>query len=135
MDNLQQVGERIKLQRTKHNKTQRDICNAIHIEQVTLSQYETNKRTPKLEILIALADLFHVSVDYLLGRTEECQYESSITIPTHEDLPEKSKIMLKAFEDLDEDNQDIIIGEIKKLLKQQRRDLALITPKPLKKVP
>lgn len=120
MNNLQSVGERIKFLRTQHHKTQRDICDAVHIEQVTLSQYETNKRTPKLEILIALADLFDVSVDYLLGRIDTPTYPFTPSFSNSLMFSEKTNVMIRAFEELDTDNQDIMIGEIKKLLKQQR---------------
>lgn len=120
MNTLQSIGERIRLQRTQKHKTQRDICDAIHIEQVTLSQYETNKRTPKLEILIALADLFDVSVDYLLGRIDTPKYSFTSSSPNFAPFSEKTNVMIRAFEELDLDNQDIMIGEIKKLLKQQR---------------
>lgn len=120
MNALQTIGERIKLQRTLIHKTQRDICDAIHIEQVTLSQYETNKRTPKLEILIALADLFDVSVDYLLGRIDTPKYSFTSSSSNFTPFSEKTNVMIRAFEELDTDNQDIMIGEIKKLLKQQR---------------
>lgn len=120
MNALQSIGERIRLQRTQNHKTQRDICDAIHIEQVTLSQYETNKRTPKLEILIALADLFDVSVDYLLGRIDTPKHSFTSSSPNFAPFSEKTKVMIRSFEELDVDNQDIMIGEIKKLLKQQR---------------
>lgn len=119
MHTLQSIGERIKYQRTLHDKTQRDICDVIHIEQVTLSQYETNKRTPKLEILIALADFFNVSVDYLLGRSDIPEHSPAEPSPSAPLDPDKQKI-LNAFSMLNEDNRGILIGEAKKLLKQQR---------------
>ena len=40
------------------------------IDQKTLSNYETGKTQPDAKALIALADFFHVSIDYLLGRAE-----------------------------------------------------------------
>lgn len=129
MDTLQSIGERIKYQRTLHDKTQRDICNIIHIEQVTLSQYETNKRTPKLEILIALADCFNVSVDYLLGRSDISEHLSAELPPYTPSAPldPDTQKILNTFSMLNEDNRDIIIGEAKKLLKQQRLEEKRIT--------
>ena len=40
------------------------------IEQALLSKYETGDRIPPTETLIALADFYNVSIDYLLCRTE-----------------------------------------------------------------
>lgn len=40
------------------------------IEQALLSKYETGERVPPTDALIILADFFNVSIDYLLGRTE-----------------------------------------------------------------
>lgn len=41
------------------------------IEQALLSKYETGERVPPTETLIILADFYHVSIDYLLGRTDD----------------------------------------------------------------
>lgn len=40
------------------------------IEQSLLSKYETGERIPPTETLIALADFYNVSIDYILMRTE-----------------------------------------------------------------
>ena len=41
------------------------------IEQALLSKYETGERIPPTETLVILADFYHVSLDYLLCRTEK----------------------------------------------------------------
>ena len=40
------------------------------IEQALISKYETGKRVPPTETLILLAEYFNVSIDYLVGRTD-----------------------------------------------------------------
>lgn len=120
MGNLQIVGERIKTLRQEHGKTQRDVCDAIHIEQVTLSQYENGKRIPKLDILILLAQYYGVTLDYLVGISElnkKTPYPSSALTLTNEE-----KIMIDSFQKLDLDNKYIIIGKTKELLKEQLYD-------------
>ena len=47
-----------------------DVAEATGIDQKTLSNSETGKTQPDAKALIALADFFHVSIDYLLGRAE-----------------------------------------------------------------
>lgn len=51
--------------------TQQVIADYLHIRQNTYSQYETAQRQVPIEILIALSDFYDVSVDYLLGLTDE----------------------------------------------------------------
>ncbi len=63
------LGKQLKMLREINEKSQQEVCSALNIEQSTLANYENNKRIPKLEILIKLAEYYNVSVDYLLCRT------------------------------------------------------------------
>ena len=49
---------------------QQTIASYLHIKQNSYSQYETGARMPPLDVLIKLADYYGVSVDYLLGLTD-----------------------------------------------------------------
>ena len=48
---------------------QKDVANYLNVSQNTYSQYETGVISLTAEVLIKLADYYHVSVDYLLDRT------------------------------------------------------------------
>lgn len=50
---------------------QKDIADYLHCSQVTYSRYELGTREIPLESLNALADFYGVSIDYLMGRTDE----------------------------------------------------------------
>ena len=50
---------------------QRDVAQILNCSQVCYSHYETGKRDIPTEVLIALAHLYHTSIDYLLGLTNE----------------------------------------------------------------
>ena len=63
-------GQILKSLREEREMKQEDICAALNIEQSTLSNYENDRRKPKLELAVKVADFFNVSLDYLLGRTE-----------------------------------------------------------------
>ena len=54
--------------REDHDLKQKEIAAILGIDQRVYSNYETGKRDIPLRHLIALADYYHVSVDYLLGR-------------------------------------------------------------------
>lgn len=50
---------------------QKDIADILNCTQVCYSNYETGKRDIPTEVLIALADYYKTSTDYLLGITNE----------------------------------------------------------------
>lgn len=50
--------------------TQKYVADYLHVKQNTYSQYELGVLNYPVEVLMKLADLYGVSVDYLLGRTE-----------------------------------------------------------------
>ena len=56
--------------RTRKNLTQADVANALGVSSVVYSRYETGSRQPSIEVLIKMADIFGVTVDYLLGRQD-----------------------------------------------------------------
>lgn len=57
--------------REDHDKKQQEIADFLKIQQTVYSRYERGFQTIPLEHLCALADLYHVSIDYILGRTDE----------------------------------------------------------------
>lgn len=52
-------------------KSQQSFADAFGIAQSTVGGWESGKREPNYETTIRLADFFGVSVDYLLGRTDQ----------------------------------------------------------------
>lgn len=56
--------------RTRRNMTQAEVANALGVSSVVYSRYETGSRQPSIDVLIQMADIFGVTVDYLLGRQD-----------------------------------------------------------------
>ncbi len=50
--------------------TQREVAKFLGMTQPSYIRYENGKSEPSLENLVKLADIFDVSTDYLLGRTD-----------------------------------------------------------------
>ncbi len=50
---------------------QKEIAEYLGIQQTVYSRYERGFQTIPLELLIRLADYYHVSLDYLTGRTDK----------------------------------------------------------------
>ncbi len=68
---------RLKTLRQQHKMKQKDVAKAINVSRTTISGYETKDRQPSHEKLNALANLFNVSIDYLLGVTDDDTESSS----------------------------------------------------------
>lgn len=67
-------GNRIAELREQKGWTQEQLATSIGITRAALSHYEKNRREPDFETLTQLANLFQVSVDYLIGRTDHSAY-------------------------------------------------------------
>ena len=61
--------ENIRNLRIDNGYTQAQIAEYLNVKQNTYSQYEIGTLNYPIDVLIRLADFYHVSVDYLLGRT------------------------------------------------------------------
>jgi len=65
------LPERLLEMRNALNQTQTDIAKGSNLSLRQYQRIENNESEPKLTALIALADYFEVSLDYLVGRTDE----------------------------------------------------------------
>ena len=61
---------RLRELRKKKGISQLRLATELNTTQNTISRYETGEREPGIDELIKIADYFNVSVDYLIGRTE-----------------------------------------------------------------
>lgn len=61
---------RLKLLREKKNISQLKLAMDLNMNQNSISRYENGQRQADYQTLIAFADYFDVSIDYLLERTE-----------------------------------------------------------------
>ncbi len=61
--------KRIRDLREDNDKTQTEIADYLGMKQPQYYRYETGSRDIPSDILIKLADFYGVSVDYILGRT------------------------------------------------------------------
>lgn len=72
-------GSRIRALRTEQGLTQEKLLKSLNetlgmqrpYSDLTLSAWETGRKMPTTTVLVAFAQMFHVTVDYLLGLTDE----------------------------------------------------------------
>ena len=65
------IGEKIKELRREKGISQVELSKNVSVAQSTLGTYERGDRYPDSRAIIAIADYFNVSTDYLLGLTED----------------------------------------------------------------
>lgn len=88
-------------------------------------------KMPSIEDVIKIAGALNVSTDYLLDLSErkKISVEDELLIQT---ITNRERELVTAFRELCHDNQDIIMGEIKKFLKEQYYEQSVAADLPLK---
>lgn len=104
--------KRIRNLREDHDIKQSDIAKRLHITQPQYQLYESGKRQIPVDILIKLSDIYDVSVDYLIERTNSKK-------PYPPTMEAASKRFLTYFSRLNQENKDYILGEMVKLHREQ----------------
>ena len=64
-------GERLKQLRKEQGVQQRELAQILGISIRGYQFYESGDNEPNIKVLIALADFYNVSIDYLVGRVDE----------------------------------------------------------------
>ena len=62
--------QRIQDLHTDADMSQRELSEILHISQRSYSHYEIGSRNIPIEMLIRLANYYEISLDYLVGRTD-----------------------------------------------------------------
>ena len=67
---MEKFKERLLAERTKMNVSQTVVAKAIGISWRAYQRYESGERWPTVPILVSLCNYFNISLDYLVGRTD-----------------------------------------------------------------
>ncbi|WP_258088403.1 helix-turn-helix domain-containing protein [Weissella fangxianensis] len=70
---------RLKELRKQRHETLQNVSDAIGVSNGTVANYENEKREPRIDVLIKLADYFDVSVDYLIGHEKTSNHGTGQT--------------------------------------------------------
>lgn len=71
MNNTNIFSENVKLLREQANLSQSELGSAIGISKQTVNDIEHGRSKTTLDRAISLADYFNVSLDYLVGRSDD----------------------------------------------------------------
>lgn len=92
------LSERLKQLRLERDLIQDDIAKTLSSTRSTVGNWETGRADPDLETLVKIAELFDVSLDYLLGKSDVRKVNYVID-DFLIDLPEKSRQSAKDYID------------------------------------
>ncbi|AFK85862.1 MULTISPECIES: helix-turn-helix domain-containing protein [Thermoanaerobacterium] len=108
------LKDKLKTLRNEKKLTQRELAKLLNLSPSTIAMYEIGQRFPDPETLQKIADFFDVSVDYLLGRTDKRNIDTSNDVDErlHKVMQELGPDVLLAFYDLpnmtDEEKENVI---------------------------
>ena len=63
-------GERLKELRHENGFTQTYIAKLLNVSGNTIYAWENDKQEPSMTALLKLSEIFHVSLDYLFGKSD-----------------------------------------------------------------
>lgn len=109
------LAQRLKQLRKENKLKQEDLGNLINVTKTQISDIENGKKSTSIENLVVLAEYFNVSIDYLLGKSEN----SNTTIDKNNNtynLTENEIELLEDFRLLDKYEKRIIKGRIAEML-------------------
>ncbi|MFJ7933669.1 helix-turn-helix domain-containing protein [Sporosarcina sp. NPDC096371] len=97
------LSQRMKYARKKSKLTQEELAAKVNTTKSTISNYENGHSTPSNDMLILLSDALDITIDYLLGKTdnpssvdkEEKEFEAFVNDPElgrwYKELPESDE--------------------------------------------
>ena len=110
------IGDRIKQLRTDAKMTQPELAAKLEVTRSAVATYENNTRQPSFHILVRLAEIFHVSTDYLLlGNKDDSLDVSGLSI-------DQKMIIIILIKNFKETNETMFFDKMKKkeLLEKNR---------------
>ena len=98
------LAQHLKELRVFHNYTQEYVSSKLNIERPSYSNYELGKRTPTLELVVAFANFYEVSLDDLLCNPDFTPSKSKLEDKPSEAIGREKELLsiYRALPDLDQ---------------------------------
>lgn len=120
------IGKKIRTLRLQKNIPQNGLAQILGVSKSTMSNYERNHSTPDPDLLVKLADYFHVSIDYLFDydefhNSELAKEASNYNRPNTAALSKDEGNVLSYYSRLSDENKDLIKGQMIQLYLDQEK--------------
>ena len=130
------LSTRMRELREESGLTQKQVADILRLERSCIAKYEAGESSPNPDMLLSLAKIYKVSVDYLIGkcsekdtvnvfRTDPVPYETGLPIiDTHslQDLSKDEQMLVLYFRLLDNDKEIVGILRDKYLQKEDEKN-------------
>lgn len=98
------IGDKLTYLRNSNNLSQAELAKKLNISRSSIGMFESNARTPTTDTLVRYAQFFNVSIDYLMGTSQNSNAEK-YTIPVYASIscgnPFVADENIYDFEDID----------------------------------
>jgi len=96
------IGDKIAKLRKSNSWSQGELADKIASSRVMIGKYERGDNLPSVEVLVKLAEVFEVSVDYILGKGVNASYDRKMVerLDIIEKLPANHKERIFHYIDL-----------------------------------
>ena len=105
--------------RKEKKMSQISLGMKLNVSQKMISAYENGKNEPSIDLLMRMADIFHASIDYIVGYSENRYPEYQISGMSYPKLSDKD--INRLFQDLSDRNKWIAQGVLLGLLASQQK--------------
>ncbi len=112
------LKDNLRFLRRKAGLTQAELAKKLHIKQYNISDYEIGRIEPNINTLINFAEVFNVSIDFLVGRKskndDKTDIESNVDNYINQMQIDKHLIAINdSIKDLDDDKKKKVSDSVK----------------------
>ncbi len=107
---------RLRMLRKQHHMTQADVANRLNLHRTAYTKYETDKASPDHACLLMLAEMYKVTLDFLLGKDDEEPAAVLQDNATMVALSPKEQELVASFRQLTEAQQQLLLQTERELL-------------------
>ena len=110
-------GIRLKKLREEKGLKQSDLAKIFNISPSSIGMYETDKREPDDELKLKFAEYFNVSIDYLMGNTDNRDSDEQSNIKDDEiDIA-----FYEGYKDLEDEDKEVMRNTLKAFLRNKNK--------------
>lgn len=125
-----EIGHIIAKYRMAKGISQKELGKILKVSPSTVALWESNKRNPTPTTLVDIADYFNISMDILFSADRKnTSYQRAENSPFSPDCER----LINYFESMNEESKEILMGEARKLLREQRLEEKRNTSLPIAK--
>ena len=125
-----EIGHIIAKYRMNNGISQKDLAKALNVSTSTVALWEVSKRNPTPSTLVDIADYFNISMDILFSADRKNKtYQKDDT----DLLSPDCERLINYFNEMNDESREILLGEARKLLREERLEEKRETKQPTAK--